>query len=75
MQVGPSADPIVCWACLLQPSAGPGPPAPAVANTDDAMAVEMDRQTSENRDSSDDNSEGADFSLSLHKKEMLERKI
>ncbi len=28
-----SADPIVCWACLLQPSAGPVPPAPAVANT------------------------------------------
>ncbi len=32
-QVGPSADPIVWWACLLKPSAGPGPPAPAVANT------------------------------------------
>ncbi len=27
------ADPIFCWACTLQPSAGPGPPAPAVANT------------------------------------------
>ncbi len=26
-------DPIFCWACTLQPSAGPGPPAPAVANT------------------------------------------
>ncbi len=27
------ADPIFCWACTLKSSAGPGPPAPAVANT------------------------------------------
>ncbi len=50
----------------LQPSAGPGPPAPAVAHcgtrmasarrkestTNDAMAVEMNRQSSGHRDSS-----------------------
>ncbi len=27
------ADPIFCWACTLQPSAGPGPPSPAITNT------------------------------------------
>ncbi len=35
--------------------------------TDDAMAVEMDRQSSGHSDSSDNNGEAADFSLSLHK--------
>ncbi len=40
---------------------------------DDAMAVEMDRQSSGHSDSSDDNCEAADCSPSLHKKEMLER--
>ncbi len=44
------------------------------STTNDAMAVEMDRQSSGHRDSSDNNGEAADFSLSLHKKEMLEGK-
>jgi hypothetical protein len=44
------------------------------STTDDAMAVEMDRQSSGHRNSSDDDGEAADFSPSLHKKEMLERK-
>jgi hypothetical protein len=34
----------------------------------------MDWQSSGNRDSSDDDGEEADFSLSLHKKEMFGRK-
>jgi hypothetical protein len=44
------------------------------STTDDAMAVEMDRQSSAHRDSSDDDGEAAEFSPSLHEKEMLERK-
>jgi hypothetical protein len=36
------------------------------------MAVEMDQQSSGNRDSSDDGDEEADFSVSLQTKEMLE---
>ena len=44
------------------------------STTDDAMAVEMDRQSSGHCDSSDNDVEAADFSPSLHKKEMLERK-
>jgi hypothetical protein len=44
------------------------------STTDDAMAVEMDRQSSWHRDSSDNDGEAADFSSSVHKKEMLERK-
>ncbi len=44
------------------------------STTDDVMAVEMNRQSSGHRDSIDDDGEAADFSLSLHKKEMLERK-
>ncbi len=38
------------------------------------MAVEMDRQSSGHTDSSDYDGEEADFSLSLHKKEMFKRK-
>jgi hypothetical protein len=38
------------------------------------MAVEMDLQSSGNRNSSDDYGEAADFSQSLHKKELLKRK-
>jgi hypothetical protein len=38
------------------------------------MAVEMNRQSSGHRDSSDKDGEAADFSPSLHKKEMLKRK-
>ncbi len=38
------------------------------------MTVEMNRQSSGHRDSRDDDGEAADFSPSLHKKEMLERK-
>jgi hypothetical protein len=44
------------------------------STTDDAMAVEMDRQSSGHCDSSDNDGEVADFSPSIHKKEMLERK-
>jgi hypothetical protein len=44
------------------------------STTDDAMAVEMDRQSSGHRDSSDNDGEAADFSPSLHKKEMIECK-
>ncbi len=48
------------------------------STTDDAMAVEMDRQSSHDSSghcySSDNNGEAADFSLSLHKKEMLKHK-
>ena len=44
------------------------------STTDDAMAVEMDRQSSGHCDSSDNDGEAADFSPSLHKNEMLERK-
>ena len=44
------------------------------STTDDAMAVEMDRQSSGHCYSSDNDGEAADFSPSLHKKEMLERK-
>ncbi len=44
------------------------------STTDDAMAVEMDRQSSGHCDSSDNDGKAADFSPSLHKKEMLERK-
>jgi hypothetical protein len=44
------------------------------STTDDAMAVEMNWQSSGHRDSSDDDGEGADFSPSLHEKERLERK-
>ena len=39
----------------------------------DAMAVQMDRHSSQHGNSSDDDAEEADFSPSLHKKEMLER--
>jgi hypothetical protein len=39
-----------------------------------AMAVEIDLQSSGNRDSSDDNGEAPVFSPSPHKKEMLEHK-
>ncbi len=39
------------------------------STTDDAMAVEIDRKSSVHRDSSDDNGEAADFSLSLHDKD------
>jgi hypothetical protein len=42
------------------------------STTDDAMVVEM--ESSGHRDSSDDDGKAADFSLSLHKKETLERK-
>jgi hypothetical protein len=44
------------------------------STTDDAMAVDIDRKSSGHCDSSDDNGEAADFSLSLHEKEMLEHK-
>ncbi len=45
------------------------------STTDDAMAVEMGRQSSgHHSDSSDNDGEAADFSPILHKKEMLERK-
>ena len=44
------------------------------STTNDAMAVEMDRQSSGHCDSSDNDGEAADFSPSLHKKEMLEQK-
>jgi hypothetical protein len=44
------------------------------STTDDAMAVEMNRQSSGHRDSIDNDGEAADFSSSLHKEEMLERK-
>ncbi len=44
------------------------------STTADAMAVEMDRQSSGHCYSSDNNGEAADFSPSLHKKEMLEGK-
>jgi hypothetical protein len=44
------------------------------STTDDAMAVEMDRQSSGHCDSSDNDGEAADFSRSLHKKEIFERK-
>jgi hypothetical protein len=43
-------------------------------SSDDAMAVDMDRQSSGHCYSSDNDGEAADFSLSLHKKEMLEHK-
>ncbi len=42
------------------------------STTDDAMAADMHRQSSGHCDSSDNDGEAADFSLSLHKKEMLE---
>ncbi len=38
------------------------------------MAADVNRQSSGHRDSSDDDGEAADFSPSLHKKEMLGRK-
>ncbi len=38
------------------------------------MVAEMKQQSSGHRDSSDDNGEAADFSPSLFRKEMLERK-
>ena len=44
------------------------------STTDDAMAADMHLQSSGQRSSSDDDGEAADFSPSLHKKEMLERK-
>jgi hypothetical protein len=44
------------------------------STTDDAMAADMHRQSCGHRNSSDDDGEAADFSPSLHKKEMLERK-
>ncbi len=44
------------------------------STTDHAMAADMNRQSSGHRYSSDDYGEAADFSLSLHKKEMLEHK-
>ncbi len=44
------------------------------STTDDAMAADMNRQSSWHRDFSDDDGEVADCSPSLHKKEMLERK-
>jgi hypothetical protein len=39
----------------------------------DAMAVLLDSRSSDQRISIDNNAEEADFSPSLHKKEMLER--
>ncbi len=42
------------------------------STTDDAMAAEMDQQSSGHRDSSDNDGESADFSPSLFKKEMLD---
>ncbi len=44
------------------------------STTDDAMAVEMDRQSSGHCYFSDNDGEAADFSLSLHKNEMFECK-
>jgi hypothetical protein len=44
------------------------------STTDDAMAAEMNRQSSGHCNSSDDDGEAANFSPSLHKKEMLEHK-
>jgi hypothetical protein len=44
------------------------------STTDDAMAAEMNRQSSGHRDSSDYDGEAADYSPSLRKKEMLEGK-
>ncbi len=41
----------------------------------DAMAVQMDRHSSQHGNSSDDHGEEADFSPSIHEKEMLEHKF